>query len=204
MILNGKFPPYDEIFNHLVKVVSSERFLNKQGLGKEVPFFIFPFSPEDALRNEDDVINVIKKLKVERGIEILHLNLYKICIEMLKERDVFDSIIEDESSYEKDDLLDMLQSLLDPESNLIPKIREIIADKQFDVAFITGVGEIYPYIRSHTVLNNLQSTIEEQPTVMFFPGSYSHSDTKGASLDLFNIMPGDRYYRAFNLLDYQI
>ena len=159
MILNGKFPPYDEIFNHLVKVVSSERFLNKQGLGKEVPFFIFPFSPVDALRIEDDVI---------------------------------------------DDLLDMLQSLLDPESNLIPKIREIIADKQFDVAFITGVGEIYPYIRSHTVLNNLQSTIEEQPTVMFFPGSYSHSDTKGASLDLFNIMPGDRYYRAFNLLDYQI
>ncbi len=204
MILNGKFLPYDEIFNHLVKVVSSERFLNKQGLGKEVPFFIFPFSPVDALKIEDDVINVIKKLKVEKGIEILHLNLYKICIEMLKEREVFDSIIEDESSYEKDDLLDMFQSLLDPESNLIPKIREIIADKQFDVAFITGVGEIYPYIRSHTVLSNLQSTIEEQPTVMFFPGSYSHSDTKGDSLDLFNIMPGDKYYRAKNLLDYQI
>ena len=161
MILNGKFPPYDEIFNHLVKVVSSERFLNKQGLGKEVPFFIFPFSPVDALRIEDDVINVIKKLKVEKGLEILHLNLYKICIEMLKEREVFDSIIEDESSYEKDDLLDMLQSLLDPESNLIPKIREIIADKQFDVAFITGVGEIYPYIRSHTVLNNLQSFLQQ-------------------------------------------
>ena len=146
MILNGKFPPYDEIFNHLIKVVSSERFLKKQGLGKEVPFFIFPFCPADALRIEDDVINVIKKLKVEKGIEILHLNLYKICIEMLKEREVFDSIIDDETSYEKDDLLDTLQSLLDPETNLIPKIKEIIEDKQFDVVFITGVGEIYPYI----------------------------------------------------------
>ena len=62
MILNGKFPPYDEIFKHLVKVVSSETFLKKQGLGKEVPFFIFPFSPADALRIEDDVIDVIKKL----------------------------------------------------------------------------------------------------------------------------------------------
>ena len=204
MILNGKFPPYDEIFSHLVKVVSSERFLNKQGLGKEVPFFIFPFSPEDALRIEDDVLNVIKKLKVENGIEILHLNLYKICIEILKERRVFNSIIENESSNDKQDLLDTLQGLLDPETNLVPKIREIIANKHFDVAFMTGVGEIYPYIRSHNVLNNLQSTIEDQPTVMFFPGSYRHSDTKGSSLDLFNIMPGDRYYRAFNLLDYQI
>ncbi len=204
MILNEKSPSYDDIFNHLVKVVSSDRFLKKQGLGKEVPFFIFPFSPKYALRIEDDVINVIKKLKVEKGIEILHLNLYKICVEILKEREVFDAIMEDESSYEKDDLLDMLQSLLDPETNLIPKIKEFIADKHFDVVFITGVGEIYPYIRSHTVLNNLQSTIEEQPTVMFFPGSYKHSDTKGASLDLFNNMPGDRYYRAFNLLDYQI
>lgn len=123
---------------------------------------------------------------------------------MLKEEDVFDSILENESSMEKDDLLDTLQSLLDPETNLIPKIKEYISDKKFDVVFITGVGEVYPYIRSHTVLNNLQSTIEDQPTVMFFPGEYNYSETKGASLDLFNMMPGDRYYRAFNILNRQI
>ena len=203
-MINEKDITYDEIFDHTFKVVSSKRFLNKQGIGNEVPFFIVPFKPEDALKIEDDVINLIKRLNTEKGIEIINLNLYKICIEMLKENDVFDNILENESSIPKDALLDALQSMLDPETNLIPKIKKIIKDKQFNVAFITGVGEVYPYIRSHNVLNNLQSTIEEQPTVMFFPGKYSFSETKGSSLDLFNIMPGDRYYRAFNLLKQQI
>ena len=70
--------------------------------------------------------------------------------------------------------------------------------------FITGVGEVFPYIRSHTVLNNLQSTAKDQPTVMFFPGEYKHSLEEGASLDLFGILHDDKYYRAFNIFDYQI
>lgn len=204
MMLNGKLKKYDELLQHLINVVSSDRFLKNKSIGKEVPFFIFPFNPEDALKIEDSVESIIKKLKSEKGITILNINLYKIAIDMLKEEDVFDSILENESSMEKDDLLDTLQSLLDPETNLIPKIKEYISDKKFDVVFITGVGEVYPYIRSHTVLNNLQSTIEDQPTVMFFPGEYNYSETKGASLDLFNMMPGYRYYRAFNILNRQI
>ena len=41
------------------------------------------------------------------------------------------------------------------------------------------------HIRSHNVLNNLQSTAKEKPTVMFFPGKYTQSLDTGASLDLF-------------------
>jgi hypothetical protein len=33
-------------FQHLFAVISGQRFLNKQGLGNEVPFFICPFKPE--------------------------------------------------------------------------------------------------------------------------------------------------------------
>ena len=56
----------------------------------------------------------------------------------------------------------------------------------FAVLFITGVGEVFPYIRSHNVLNNLQKAAKEQPTIMFFPGQYSQSPEVGASLVLFN------------------
>lgn len=204
MLLSGTFKPYDEMFDHLFKVVSSPRFLHKQGLGKEVPFFIQCFDPANALRLESDVTGVIGKLKTEHGIKVQHLNLYRLALEMLKEAEVLDTILEEESTYDKSDLLDTLRSLLDPETNLIPTIRTIIAEQSFDLVFITGVGEVYPYIRAHTVLNNLQSTLEEQPTVMFFPGNYSYNEVRGASLDLFTLMPGDRYYRAFNLDDYQV
>ena len=76
-------------------------------------------------------------------------------------------------------------------------------DAEFDVMFITGVGEVFPYIRSHNVLNNLQSTAKDKPTVMFFPGAYTHSLETGASLDLFGRLHDDKYYRAFNIYHYE-
>jgi hypothetical protein len=39
----------------------------------------------------------------------------------------------------------------------------------FVVLFLSGVNEVFPYIQSHNVLSNLQSTAKEKPTIMFFP-----------------------------------
>jgi len=76
--------------------------------------------------------------------------------------------------------------------------------QEFDVMFITGVGEVFPYIRSHNVLNNLQSTAKDRPTVMFFPGEYTQSLESGASLDLFGRLHDDKYYRAFNIFHVEV
>ncbi|MDD3149127.1 MAG: DUF1788 domain-containing protein, partial [Candidatus Riflebacteria bacterium] len=64
-------------------------------------------------------------------------------------------------------------------------------------------GASFPLLRSHNVLNNLQSTAKDRPTLMFFPGEYTHSLEKGASLDLFGLLHDDKYYRAFNILHRQ-
>jgi hypothetical protein len=74
----------------------------------------------------------------------------------------------------------------------------------FDIMFITGVGEVFPYIRSHNILNNLQKVARENPTVMFYPGDYKHSLEKGTSLELFELRRDDKYYRAFNIYHYEI
>jgi hypothetical protein len=79
-----------------------------------------------------------------------------------------------------------------------------MAQEEYEVMFITGVGEVFPYIRSHTVLNNLQSTAKYRPTVMFFPGEYTHSAETGASLNLFGRLHDDNYYRAFNIYHSQV
>jgi hypothetical protein len=76
--------------------------------------------------------------------------------------------------------------------------------ERFDVLFISGIGEVFPYIRSHAVLNNLQSTAKEQPTIMFFPGEYTREIATGASLDLFGRLHDDKYYRAFDILHYEV
>ncbi len=190
-------------FQHLLAVISSQRFLNKQGLGNEVPFFICPFKPEDSVKMERLQHQLVNRLE-HAGVQILDINLYDLSIEILKERDIWDRIIEMEETISKEQLKELLQGVLDPESHLIPAIAGKMASTDFDVLFLSGVGEIFPYIRSHNVLNNLQSTAKEKPTVMFFPGSYTHSLESGASLDLFGKLQDDRYYRAFNIFHYEI
>lgn len=192
-----------ERFEHLLTVVSSERFLNKQGLGNEVPFFICPFDPADAFDVAEDVQLLIKKLQT-LGRRVLHIDLYDLCIDLLRERGILDEIIAVEAQHSKGEIRELLQGVLDPATHMIPRIGKRIADVPHDVIFITGVGEVYPYIRSHTVLNNLQSTAKDRPTVMFFPGSYTHALATGAALDLFGLPNDDRYYRAFNIMNYEV
>ena len=137
----------------------------------------------------------------QQGINILEINLYDLSIELLKERGIWEQIIEIEETLSKDELKELLQGVLDPETHLVPAIANKLVNTEHDVLFLTGVGEVFPYIRSHNVLNNLQSTAKEHPTVIFFPGAYSHSLTTGASLDLFGKLHDDKYYRAFNIFE---
>ena len=190
--------PFQERFQHLLTLISSERFLKRQGLGNEVPFFICPFKAEEAVEMGRMQKQLINRLD-QGGVHILEINLYDTSIELLRRRGIWDQILQMESTTDKDEIKELLQGVLDPENHLIPEIATKMHHAEFDVMFITGVGEVFPYIRSHNVLNNLQSTAKDKPTVMFFPGDYTHSLENGASLDLFGKLHDDKYYRAFNI-----
>jgi hypothetical protein len=188
-----------EIYDHLLKVISSERFLKMQGLGNEIPFFICPFDPAKVEKmNKEVIAPLINQLK-HNGIRVLRIDLYDLSIELLKERGIWDQTLDAESDITKSELKDLLQGVLDPETHLIPAIAQKMEKDGFEVMFLTGVGEVFPYIRSHTVLNNLQSTAKDKPTIMFFPGEYNQSAEKGSSLTLFGKLLDDNYYRAFNI-----
>jgi hypothetical protein len=188
---------------HLFKVVTSQRFLTKQGLGNEVPFFICPYPAEEGLSMVDDRLDLVTRI-THAGITVLDLSLYDLSLAILEERGILKQILEIEQESDKGEIRELLQSVLDPEANLIPKIGDAIEAAPHDVIFLSGVGEVYPYIRSHSVLNNLQSTAKDKPTVLFFPGSYTHALATGASLDLFGRLHDDKYYRAFNILNYEV
>ena len=190
-------------FDHLLRVIASERFLKKQGLGNEVPFFICPYPAEEAVGMEAMRVSLVKQLE-NRGVRVVEINLYDLSISLLRHRGIWDDVLAAEPRIEKDELKELLQGVLDPETHLIPEIAALLKEREFDVLFLSGVGEVYPFIRSHNVLNNLQSTAKEKPTVMFFPGKYTQSLDTGASLDLFGILHDDKYYRAFDITHYEI
>lgn len=185
---------------HLFAVLSGERFLRMEGLSNEVPFFIYPYEPEHAL----SVAKAKKRIKnrlASKGIEVREINLYDLSVEILKGRGDWEEILEVESGLDKTEFAEMLQSMLNPQQHLAPAIREQLSDGEFDVVFLTGIGEVFPYIRSHNVLNNLQSIVVGKPMLMFFPGHYEQSDTLGSSLVLFGRLKDDQYYRAKNILE---
>lgn len=194
--------PMDQRAEHLYHVISSKRFLEKQGLGNEVPFFICPYKPEEAVEMDRIRRQLINRL-TQSGTRTLEINLYDLSLELLRARDLLDRIIDMEEEIPKQDLMETLQGVLDSETHLIPAIAYKIDQTDFEVMIISGVGEVFPYIRSHNVLNNLQSTAKDKPTVMFFPGAYTHSLGSGSSLDLFGRLRDDKYYRAFNIYYYE-
>ena len=104
-----------------------------------------------------------------------------------------------ELDLDKSFFLDALQSTINIHDRFIPAIGEKVKGANPQMLFLKGVGKVYPFIRSHIVLNNLQSEIKNIPTLMFYPGEYS-----GRSLRLFNLLEDDNYYRAFNIYTYKL
>lgn len=179
---------YEKLFNNLKK----ESFLSMSALGGEIPFYIVPYNPVQ----ENDVAQKTKQLKHRLsliGISVYEINLFDLALSMLEERNILEKIVAKESTLSKTKLFKTLQGVLDSETKLIPRIEQLVKDNPSQMIFLTGVGQVFPFIRSHTILNNLQNSIKDRPTVMFFPGTY------GADLSLFGKMKDDNYYRAFNL-----
>lgn len=185
-------------FEHLYQVISTEEFLRMESLGGEIPFFISAFDPKQ--QNEvDKAVKGLKNKLEKNGIHILELNLYDLSMNILNEELGEGEIFELEKSMDKKEFKAALQSTLDIHQVLIPRIKSIIDSSSAKVFFLTGIGLVFPFIRSHNILNNLQNVAKKAPTVMFFTGEYS-----GNSLELFGLLKDDNYYRAFNIENYKL
>lgn len=185
-------------FEHLYNVISAPEFLKMESLGGEIPFFISPYNP--ALQKEVEAAVKGLKNKLElHGIPVLEINLYDITMDIINEELGEDEIFDLEKQMDKQEFKEALQSILDINQMLIPRLKSIIDASQAKVYFLTGIGMVFPYIRSHNVLNNLQNVARNAPTVAFFNGTYN-----GLTLELFGLLKDDNYYRAFIIDNYKL
>ncbi len=197
-MINKETATPKERYDHLLKVMKSDKFLKKLGLNNEVPFFICEYAPKE----EDHFFKLISQLERSLktdGIQVLSIDIYDLTVKLLQKEDLWSRIVKQETSFDKKELKELLQGVLDPEKYLVPAIAQVMEERPFDILFLKGFGQVYPYLRTHNILENLQSTAQDKPTVIFFPGAYVHSVEKGASLSLFGLIDNDKYYRAFNI-----
>lgn len=175
--------------------ILEDSFIEGKGLGNEINFYIFDYEPKYELIVRDHINWLVKDLRGYRyNRRILVIDLYELLIESTKEKNVFNHILEMEENVSSEHLLKAITTFGKPEI-FLDKINSRISDN--NVIFITGIGKVYPFARSHSILNNLQELpLGNIPVVLFFPGSYTEQD-----LSLFNRLKPDNYYRAFRLLD---
>ncbi|WP_216217864.1 DUF1788 domain-containing protein [Actinomyces naeslundii] len=192
------------IEQHVLAVLSSDRFLRMEGLGNEVPFFIWPYPPGQELEVQAANNRIIDRLRTTQGLNILVVDLFELAVELLGGRggNMLERLEQIEPTRSRSDFRRDLQRMLDPEQHIAPAIkRRIEAEAGVDLLILTGIGRVFPFIRSHNVLNNLQVAVSDFPVLMLFPGEYPQTASSGSSLVLFNLLTDDQYYRAKNILE---
>lgn len=190
--------PTNDTINNIYDIVSNPRFINMEGLSGEIPFWVAPYNISKELKVESEIKHLVRKLKTS-GFEPLCIDLFELSCEIIEEKIGMEELKQIELDLDKSFFLDALQSTINIHDRFIPAIGKKVKETNPNMLFLKGVGKVYPFIRSHIVLNNLQSEIKNIPTLMFYPGEYS-----GRSLRLFNLLEDDNYYRAFNIYTYKL
>ena len=172
--------------------ISDPSFLANKGLSNEVGIHVFCYDPKDEIVVQD----YIRRLKAESNTpyRIIECDLYEIFLSLLEDKRVLRSVPGLEDKRGKDYLLSQLQKIATPEA-LLARMDYSPHVKGQDVLFMTGIGKIHPFMRSHKMLDSMQHLFADIPIVMFYPGSFN-----GQDLGLFGKFLDGHYYRAFNLL----
>lgn len=180
-------------FEDLINKVESDEFYNDRGLANEIPFYVFDYFPQYELEIRNFIKNIfLKQLKENSRLSIIEIDLFELLIESMEKDNILKTAIQMEEKKGTKILFENLKKSFNIEV-ILNYIKEKSKNKNF--ILLTGVGKIYPVIRTHAILNNLQNVFEENTKVLlFFPGEYTTTDLK-----LFGLFKDNNYYRAFKI-----
>ncbi|HRQ45781.1 MAG TPA: DUF1788 domain-containing protein [Rhodocyclaceae bacterium] len=187
---------FEQRLNQILPRITSEDFLQNRGLGNEIGFWIFDYPPEEELAMRDFLASVVEPALQKRQppLRFASINLFELVVDLLEDRKLLDKAIEMQHSQGDTKALESLRRVL-KEDRLAERIVARHDPDSLDLLMITGVGAVYPMLRTHTLLSALHPYMKQTPLLMFYPGRYD-----GYSLRLFNTLSEDHYYRAFRLV----
>lgn len=186
----------EERLNQILPRITSQDFLHSKGLGNEIGFWIFDYPPDREMDVRSFLSGTVVPAlgKQNPPIRCAVVDLLQLVTGLLEERKLLDKAIAMQQSKGNDGALAALRSVL-KEDKLAQKIASQHDIPALDLLVLTGVGAVYPMLRTHTLLSALHPIMGKTPLLMFFPGRYD-----GHALRLFNTLAEDHYYRAFRLV----
>ncbi|MFR6448203.1 MAG: DUF1788 domain-containing protein [Peptoniphilus grossensis] len=181
----------NEKLDRLKSLLGDEEFLTGKGLSNEVNIRIFCYDPEDEMA----VRHFVNTIKSDSGLacNLICHNLYKIFLEICEEKKILEKIPDMEEKRGSEFLKEKILKF--STTKAFEEKMEYSPHQKGDVLLIEGVGEVYPFMRVHSLLEELQVKFDDIPIVILYPGSFD-----GRLLKLFNKFKANPYYRAFNII----
>jgi hypothetical protein len=188
-------PGLKDRLNRILPKLVSDQFLGGRGLGNEIAFHIFDYPPEAELDVRDYLRTLLEHLPKQRsGLRVKHIDLFDFVLDHLESRKLLDKSIAMQRNKGDAAVAKALRAVLD-ESKLGPLFGDAAKPEDHDLVIVSGAGTVWPLLRVHSLLNNLQAIMGKTPLVVFYPGKFD-----GLSLTLFGKIHSKSYYRAFRLV----
>lgn len=151
--------------------LDNDDFLNNRGLGNEIGFYIFDYPPQFELMVRDYLALLAGRM-AKLGRRFVHLNLFDEMLAMLQERKLLDKAFELEKKKGIDELAKALKGPLEQGRVAQHLVKKMDPSAQ-EFVLLSGLGQCWPLLRGHSLLNALHAHMGETPLVLFYPGRYN-------------------------------
>lgn len=180
-----------ERLDQLREEIQKDDFLMGKGLSNEVNIRIFCYNAEEEMT----VRHFLEQLETDPSLNcrLIERNLYKTFLSVCEDLDILEAIPDMEEADGGDYLLEQLHSAIG-EGEFISKM-QYEPHQRGDVLMLTGVGDVFPFMRVHSLLEALQPYFSDIPILVMYPGEFD-----GHRVTLFGRLKPNDYYRAFNII----
>lgn len=195
--------------DELYKKLSDPGFQDTENGDLFYNFYVFQYDPEKEYEIQRQIQDLKDSLERPNNfIDLLALDIYEEFIEFLKEQEIWGATFLDEvlntDKVDPDGATKMLTEQANSEDFLKRLHEKILAhkqindDKQRPFIIFYGMGKMYPYLRTSTMLAKYEqyNLSSEYKIIVFYPGQKD-----GNSYRLFNRLYDQNTYRATLLLN---
>lgn len=180
-----------ERLDKLKELIQTEEFLQGKGLSNEVNIRMFCYEADEEMI----VKHFVKKLAEDSTLKcnIIEKDLYKVFLSICDDMAIIEAISDMEEADGSEELLNQLHSTINNDEFMAKMRYE--PHREGDVLLLTGVGDVFPFMRMHNLLEALQPYFSDIPILVMYPGKFD-----GHYLKLFDKLKPNDYYRAFNIV----
>lgn len=169
-------------------LIQEPGFLEGKGTSNEENIRIFCYKSEEEMLVRHFVMQLERDISLKCNLKVC--NLYKTFLAICDDLDIMDAIQDMEETEGDTYLLEQLNSAIT--NREFAEKMQYEPHKKGDVLMLTGVGEVFPFMRIHNLLEALQPYFSDIPILVLYPGTFD-----GYHMKLFNRLRINDYYRAF-------